>query len=309
MKITKSRLKELVKETMIEENEYKDFFKQALEKAGKSIPDMSDEEKKSFFNKVDSAWKAKGEKNEALTGDQDELDVDGDGDIEADDLADLRKGKKVNESFTADPRKVYGGTAGKEGMVLVSKKGLSKILDLSKKNPSNVFVIRDDNYTNFGPYYVKNGKVAKRTVANPNYDFQNNQVRSLKVPSDVILKFNIVENVNESINEESEYKTFFKKALEKTGKDKITSMSDEEKKAFFNKIDASWKAKGEKKEVNEAFDTKKVDAKKVASKMRKIQTMKAFADDVEKMGKLSQSDLSDMLPDYVAGGDIFKVFK
>jgi hypothetical protein len=64
MKISKSRLKELVRETMIEENEYKDFFQKALEKAGKSIPEMSDEEKKSFFNKVDAAWKAKGEKKE-----------------------------------------------------------------------------------------------------------------------------------------------------------------------------------------------------------------------------------------------------
>lgn len=36
--------------------------------------------------------------DEMLTGDQDELDVDKDGDIEADDLADLRKGKKVNET-------------------------------------------------------------------------------------------------------------------------------------------------------------------------------------------------------------------
>lgn len=34
---------------------------------------------------------------EMLTGDQDKLDVDKDGDIEADDLADLRSGKKVNE--------------------------------------------------------------------------------------------------------------------------------------------------------------------------------------------------------------------
>ncbi len=34
----------------------------ALEKAGKSITSMSDEEKKKFFNKIDAAWKAKGEK-------------------------------------------------------------------------------------------------------------------------------------------------------------------------------------------------------------------------------------------------------
>src|SRR6056300_1810823 len=105
--------------------------------------------------------------------------------------------KKVNERLSVDPRKVYGGTGAKQGMVLTAQKGLKKILDLSKKNPSNVFLVSDDNYTNFGPYYVKNGKVAKYTVANPNYDLQKNKVRSLKVPSDVILKFTINESINE----------------------------------------------------------------------------------------------------------------
>ena len=67
--ITKSRLKELVKEVMVEENEYQAFFAKALEKAGKGINDMSDEEKKAFFNKVDSAWNGKGEKNESVSED------------------------------------------------------------------------------------------------------------------------------------------------------------------------------------------------------------------------------------------------
>ena len=102
--------------------------------------------------------------------------------------------KKVNEKLSVNPRKVYGGTGAKQGMVLTAQKGLKKILDLSKKNPSNVFLVSDDNYTNFGPYYVKNGKVAKYTVANPNYDLQKNKVSRLKVPSDVILKFTINES-------------------------------------------------------------------------------------------------------------------
>jgi hypothetical protein len=108
-------------------------------------------------------------------------------------------GSKVTEALSVDPRKVYGGTGAKEGMVLTSQKGLMTILDLSKKNPSNVFLVSDDNYTNFGPFYVKNGKVAKYTVANPNYDLEKNKVRTLKVPSDVILKFKIVESAD-SVN-------------------------------------------------------------------------------------------------------------
>jgi len=64
--ITKERLKELVKEVMTEESEYQAFFAKALEKAGKGINDMSDEEKKAFFNKVDTAWNGKGEKSESI---------------------------------------------------------------------------------------------------------------------------------------------------------------------------------------------------------------------------------------------------
>jgi division protein CdvB (Snf7/Vps24/ESCRT-III family) len=65
MKISRSRLKEIVKEVMVEETEYQQFFQNALDKAGKSIPEMSEEEKKAFFDKVDAAWQGKGEKNEA----------------------------------------------------------------------------------------------------------------------------------------------------------------------------------------------------------------------------------------------------
>jgi len=64
MKITREQLKNIVRETLLEESEYQKFFKKALEKAGKSIPQMSDEEKKAFFNKIDATWKGRGEKNE-----------------------------------------------------------------------------------------------------------------------------------------------------------------------------------------------------------------------------------------------------
>ena len=66
MKITRDKLKEIVRSAITEESEYQQFFKKALEKTGKSIPQMSDEEKKKFFNKIDAAWDAKGEKNEQV---------------------------------------------------------------------------------------------------------------------------------------------------------------------------------------------------------------------------------------------------
>ena len=65
MKITKERLKEIIKDVLREETEYQKFFKKAVEKSGKSIPQMSDDEKKAFFNKIDAAWKGKGEKKES----------------------------------------------------------------------------------------------------------------------------------------------------------------------------------------------------------------------------------------------------
>ena len=64
--MNKEKLKELVKSVMTEESEYQAFFKKALEKSGKSIPAMSDDEKKAFFDKIDAAWKGKSEKTESV---------------------------------------------------------------------------------------------------------------------------------------------------------------------------------------------------------------------------------------------------
>jgi uncharacterized membrane-anchored protein YhcB (DUF1043 family) len=93
------QLREFVKQVVREEQDYQQLFKHMLDKVGKSITDMSDDEKKKFFNAVDTAYKAKSEGrlrgyNEAdLTAGQKKIDVDGDGDIEGDDLAALRNKK------------------------------------------------------------------------------------------------------------------------------------------------------------------------------------------------------------------------
>jgi len=98
------QLKELVKQVVKEEHEYQQLFKHMLDKTGKDINSMSDDEKKKFFNAVDKAYKAKSEGrlrgyNEAeLTAGQKKIDVDGDGEIEGSDLAKLRaknEGKKL----------------------------------------------------------------------------------------------------------------------------------------------------------------------------------------------------------------------
>ena len=93
-----SELKELIRQVVKEESDYQQMFKHMLDKTGKSLPDMSDSEKKAFFNAVDKAAKAKYEGRltglpEELTDKQKQLDVDKDGEIEGSDLAKLRKDK------------------------------------------------------------------------------------------------------------------------------------------------------------------------------------------------------------------------
>ena len=103
----KSQLLELIKNVVREEQDYQQLFKHMLDKVGKSITDMSDEQKKKFFNAVDTAYKAKSEGklrgyNEAeLTAGQKKIDTDGDGEIEGSDLAALRAGKKADEATTS----------------------------------------------------------------------------------------------------------------------------------------------------------------------------------------------------------------
>ena len=92
-----SELKELIRQVVKEESDYQQLFKHMLDRTGKSIPDMSDDEKVKFFQAVDKAAKAKNEGrlrgyNEAeLSAAQKKIDVDGDGEIEGSDLAALRK--------------------------------------------------------------------------------------------------------------------------------------------------------------------------------------------------------------------------
>jgi membrane-associated HD superfamily phosphohydrolase len=135
--ITRNRLKEIVKEVMVEEADYQTFFKKALEKAGKGINDMGDDEKKAFFNKIDAAWNGKGEKNEELTGGQHKLDVDKDGDIEGDDLADLRAGKTANESIAAELPKVSIPSAVKQRLEMA----IDKIKDAKLSNVQKLQLI------------------------------------------------------------------------------------------------------------------------------------------------------------------------
>ena len=78
---------------------------------------------------------------------------------------------------------------------------------------------------------------------------------------------------------------------------------------YLNKI---YRSRFNNESVNEGypgFTDKKVDAKVIADRMRKHIDTKGFADKIAKMGKVSQKDLDTILPDYVTGGTIEKLFK
>jgi len=95
-----NELKELIKQVMQEESDYNKLFSYMLKKTHKGLNDMSDMEKRKFFNAVDKAYKAKNEGrlhgyNEDLTAGQKKIDTDGDGEIEGSDLAALRAKNEV----------------------------------------------------------------------------------------------------------------------------------------------------------------------------------------------------------------------
>jgi uncharacterized membrane-anchored protein YhcB (DUF1043 family) len=50
-----TELKELIRQVVKEESDYQQLFKHMLDRTGKSIPDMSDEEKVKFFTEIGRA--------------------------------------------------------------------------------------------------------------------------------------------------------------------------------------------------------------------------------------------------------------
>ena len=64
MKITREQLKNIVRETLLEESEYQKFFKKALEKAVNLSHQCLMKKREKFFNKIEKTWKGRGKKNE-----------------------------------------------------------------------------------------------------------------------------------------------------------------------------------------------------------------------------------------------------
>lgn len=138
MKITREQLRAIVGEVLQEEKDYQSFFKAMLNKHGVSSPDefKSDDEKKAFFNKVDSTWKGVSERLKSireaeLTDKQKQLDIDGDGKIEGDDLAKLRAGEKPEVKEEEEESTSLTKILSKEGETLV-KSGAGNMYNITK---------------------------------------------------------------------------------------------------------------------------------------------------------------------------------
>ena len=103
----------------------------------------------------------------------------------------------------------------------VGKAGLNKIKQYSKENKNKLFVVTDDNHSNIGWFWLKDGKFAKKTVDNPNYDFAKNKT-SLRPKSDVIymvreLKSELEKGGKLPSIENVEYYPFMKKETYEVG--------------------------------------------------------------------------------------------
>ena len=120
-------------------------------------------------------------------------------------------GESVVSEASLQKGKTYGGTKC-EGGCYMGKEGLKKIIKISKDNPNNIFIFRDDNYSGLQPHFIKNGVIAKaNTIGNPSYDLQNKKLRNLNIGKDVILSVKLFESTNESVNEaKSDYEVYHK---------------------------------------------------------------------------------------------------
>jgi hypothetical protein len=127
-----------------------------LDRTHKSLKDMSDMEKKHFFNAVDKAYKAKSEGKltglpEELTGGQKKLDIDGDGEIEGSDLAKLRA--KKNE------------LTDKQKQLDVDKDGEIEGSDLKKLRAQNEVGTNDWHFKAIMKMYDMAGSFGKKKIS------------------------------------------------------------------------------------------------------------------------------------------------
>ena len=113
--------------------------------------------------------------------------------------------KLLNKESLEEKAITLGGTNGTGGEIFMGDKGIQKMIALSKKNPNIEYTVKSDNLGDFKAHWLKNGKFARRTVANINFDMDKNAVRG--VPKGKTVKstiFVLQYSVNEGVQMEND---------------------------------------------------------------------------------------------------------
>ena len=221
---------------------YQKFFQGMLKKFGvKSPAELSGDKEKEFYDAIDAGWKGDDEKKESI---EEEISLD-----EGMKMVNKKTGKDVTkhvndflagkidretfekragltpkdrqkhwldtkkEEVVKEAYKVVklGGTDGVGGEFFMGDPGIKKMVQLSKKNPQVEYTVTSDNYGDFKQHWLKNGKFARKTVANINYDMAKNPVRGVpkgKTVKDTI--FSLTQVVKEESLKESSTNAFYR---------------------------------------------------------------------------------------------------
>ena len=183
-----------------------------------------------------------------------------------------------------------GGTNKTGGEIFMGDKGIQKMVALSKKNPNIEYTVKSDNYGDFKAHWLKNGKFAKRTVANINFDMDKNAVRG--VPKGNTVKstiFILRYNVNEAVSPEQQA------AIAISKKEK----GEEPKK------ENDMKNEGSVKDLARQID-------RVVAKMNKDSKLKPFAKKFASMAMNTmdiEKSLEKALPSSISGAKMISVLE
>lgn len=282
MKINKSKIRETIKDIIREETQYQIFFKKALKKFGVSSPDEfeSEEKKKEFFDYVDDNWKADDETTESVDYNED---------------TEYQKFfRKALKKFNVDAPDDLDKEKKKEFFNYVDKHWQAK--DERKESIKKTQVDEAEFR-----HYVR--MIAETQMSEAKYNTKADVVNGyLKGEIDMKELKKYSDSMGVGIAKKSE--------LEALSKNKfLRGMMADTHGVSERDIEKKVKDLLKNKMYESINEDKSMSGKELAKKMKSSKTLKGFADKVSKMNNVTEKDLDNLLPDYIAGNDIAKLFE
>lgn len=239
------------------QKEYEEYFTKLLDKYGvKSPADLSEEEKKKFFDEVQKGWtkgtgaKATNESKDEEEEDEKVEDIDPKVKKDGDTAKDAHKEMEEEEEEEVTESRLYKkleekiSAAGiKRAMGLVPTKAVAAM----KEATWDIFdVLREDGFDDedikdFISYYI-DMNIDESTVneANDLEDQFKDQMGDIADAAEG-------KSPKELSKLQKEYADYFKKILDKYNVGSPAELSEDEKKKFFDEVKKGWtKGKGEK---------------------------------------------------------------